>query len=38
MNAMLDARIVAASTQRPRDLLQASAVDRERITFSLQGS
>jgi hypothetical protein len=38
MNAMLEARMVAASTQRPRDFEHGAAAGRERITFSSQGS
>jgi hypothetical protein len=38
MNAMLDARMVAARTQRPLDFALAAAADRERITLSSQGS
>jgi hypothetical protein len=38
MNAMLEARMVAASTQRPHDFEHGAAAGRERITFSSQGS
>jgi hypothetical protein len=38
MKAMLEARIVAASTQRPRDFEHGAAAGRDRITFSSQGS
>src|SRR5438093_8343983 len=38
MKAMLEARIVAASTQRPRDFEHGAAAGRERTTFSSHGS
>src|SRR5436190_15542751 len=38
MKAMLEARIVAASTPRPRDLEHDPVADRDLITFSSQGS
>jgi len=38
MNAMLEARIVAASTQRPRDFEQGSPAGAERIMLSSHGS
>src|SRR5438270_3205189 len=38
MNAMLEARIVAARTQRPLDFGQGADGGRDRITFSSQGS
>src|SRR5207247_530426 len=38
MNAMLDARMVAARTQRPRDFSHGAVAAPERTTFSSQGS
>jgi hypothetical protein len=38
MKAMLEARIVAASVQRPRDFEHGVIAGRDRITFSSQGS
>jgi hypothetical protein len=38
MNAMLEARIVAVSTQRPADFEHGAVAARERITLSSQGS
>jgi hypothetical protein len=38
MNAMAEARMVAASTQRPLDFEQGAPAGRDRITFSSQGS
>src|SRR5258707_13173020 len=38
MNAMLDARMVAARTQRPRVFSQGAVPAPERTTFSSQGS
>src|ERR1700736_6083757 len=38
MKAMLDARIVAASTQRPRDFGHGAVAGRDRITLSSEGS
>src|SRR5213596_1797915 len=38
MNAMLEARVVAASTQRPARFEQGAAAGRERITLSSHGS
>jgi hypothetical protein len=38
MNAMLEARMVATSTQRARDFEHGAAAGPERITFSSQGS
>jgi hypothetical protein len=38
MKAMLEARIVAASTQRPVDFEHGAIAGRDRITFSSQGS
>jgi hypothetical protein len=38
MNAMLEARMVAASTQRPLDFEHGDAGARDRIMFSSQGS
>jgi hypothetical protein len=38
MNAMLEARMVAASTQRPLDFEHGAVAGRDRITFSSQGS
>ena len=38
MKAMLEARIVAASTQRPRDFEHGAAAGRERTTFPSHGS
>jgi len=38
MNAMLEARVVAASTQRPEDFGQEAVAGRERIMLSSQGS
>src|SRR5713226_7942904 len=38
MKAMLEARMVAASTQRPLDFEHGAAAGRDRITFSSQGS
>jgi len=38
MNAMLEARVVAASTQRPARFEQGAAAGSERITLSPHGS
>src|SRR5260370_37586320 len=38
MKAMLEARMVAASTQRPLDFDHGAVAARDRITFSSQGS
>src|SRR5438874_1833220 len=38
MNAMLDARMVAARIQGPRDLVHGAVCGADRITFSSQGS
>jgi len=38
MNAMLEARIVAARIQRPLDFEHGAVAGRDRITFSSQGS
>ncbi len=38
MNAMLEASVVAASTQRPANLEQGAAAGRERIMLSSHGS
>jgi len=38
MNAMLEARVVATSTQRPASFEQGALARRERITLSSQGS
>src|SRR6266511_3791637 len=38
INAMLDARVVATSTQRPASFEQGAADGRERIMLSSQGS
>src|SRR5947199_10077309 len=38
MNAMLEARVVAASTQRPKDFGQGAVAGRDRIMLSSQGS
>src|SRR5215469_8201273 len=38
MKAMLEARMVAARTQRPRDFEQGAVSGPDRITFSSQGS
>jgi hypothetical protein len=38
MNAMLEARMVAARIQRPLDFEHGAVADRDRITFSSQGS
>ncbi len=38
MNAMLEARVVAASTQRPEDFGQGAVAGRDRIMLSSQGS
>ena len=38
MNAMLEARVVAASTQRPARFEQGAAAGSERITLSSHGS
>src|SRR6266567_6370436 len=38
MNAMLEATVVAASTQRPEDLGQGAVAGRDRIMLSSQGS
>src|SRR5207253_10394741 len=38
INAMLEARVVATSTQRPASFEQGALAKRERITLSLQGS
>jgi len=38
MNAMLEASVVAASTQRPEDFEQGAAAGLERIMLASQGS
>jgi hypothetical protein len=38
MNAMLEARVVAASIQRPEDFEHGAAAGRERIMLASQGS
>jgi hypothetical protein len=38
MNAMLEARVVAASTQRPEAFEHGAAAGRERIMLASQGS
>src|SRR5947207_150350 len=38
IKAMLEARVVATSTQRPASFEQGALAKRERITLSLQGS
>ena len=38
MNAMLEARVVAASTQRPEDFEQGAVAGCDRIMLSSQGS